>query len=145
MSAMTPRSMRQSMQRQDGADAGRRQRRENRERVDVALVEHAEHDVDGDDRGQDRSQPSFASEDWKACAVPWNAASKPGRKRDARLDALDRREPPAPSATPGREVERQRDGRKLTLMVDRERRLTTSSSVRHRRQGHVGCRSVVGT
>ena len=36
-------------QRQQRADAGRRQRRENGDRVDVALVEHAEQDVDGGD------------------------------------------------------------------------------------------------
>ena len=47
-------------QRQDGADAGRRQRRENGDRVDVALVEHAEHDVDRDDRRQD--QPGLAGQ-----------------------------------------------------------------------------------
>ena len=43
-------------QRQDRADAGRGQRRENRDRVDVALVEHAQHDVDGDQRGQDQQR-----------------------------------------------------------------------------------------
>ena len=38
--------------------------------MDVALVEHAEDDVDGDEGGQDE-QGSVASEAWKACAVPW--------------------------------------------------------------------------
>ena len=41
-------------QRQDRADAGRRQRRQDGDRVDVALIEHAEHDVDGDDGGKDQ-------------------------------------------------------------------------------------------
>ena len=43
-------------QRQQRADAGRRQRRQDRERVDEALVEHAQHDVDGDHRRQDQEQ-----------------------------------------------------------------------------------------
>ena len=43
-------------QRQQRADAGRRQRREDRDRMDEALVEHAQHDIDGDDRGQDQEQ-----------------------------------------------------------------------------------------
>ena len=43
-------------QRQDRADAGRGQRREDRDRVDVALVEHAEHDVDRHQRGQDQQR-----------------------------------------------------------------------------------------
>ena len=40
---------------QQRAHAGRRQCGEDRDGVDVALVEHAEHDVDGDERGQDRA------------------------------------------------------------------------------------------
>ena len=36
------------------AHAGGRQRRENRDRVDVAFVENAQHDVDGDERGQNQ-------------------------------------------------------------------------------------------
>ena len=43
-------------QRQQRADSGRRQRRENGERMDEALIKHAEHDIDGDDRGQDQEQ-----------------------------------------------------------------------------------------
>ncbi len=47
-------------QRQQGADAGGRQRGQDRERVDEAFVEHAEHDVDRDRRRQD--EPGLASE-----------------------------------------------------------------------------------
>ena len=36
------------------ADARRRQRRQDCQRMDVALVEHAQHDIDGDDRRQDK-------------------------------------------------------------------------------------------
>ena len=60
-------------QRQNGAHAGRGQRGENRQRVDQALIENAEHDVDGDQRGQNQIG-SFLSESWKACAVPWKLA-----------------------------------------------------------------------
>jgi hypothetical protein len=41
-------------QHQQRADAGRRQRREDGQRVDVALVEHAEDDVDHHQRRQDQ-------------------------------------------------------------------------------------------
>ena len=54
MSAMTLKSIVEEHQRQQRADAGRGQRGKNRDGVDVALVEHAEHDVNGDERGQDQ-------------------------------------------------------------------------------------------
>ena len=41
---------------QQRAHAGRRQRRKDRHRMDVALVEHAQHDIDGDDGGEDQQQ-----------------------------------------------------------------------------------------
>ena len=40
-------------QREQRADAGRGQGGENRHRVDEAFVQHAQHDVDDDDRGED--------------------------------------------------------------------------------------------
>ena len=43
-------------QRQHRADPGRRQGRQDRDRVDVALVEHAEHDVDGEQRRADQDR-----------------------------------------------------------------------------------------
>ena len=46
----------EDQQREDRADAGRGQRGENRDRMDVALVEHAEHDVDGDERREDEDR-----------------------------------------------------------------------------------------
>ena len=45
-----------SLQRQQRADARRRQRREDRQRVHVALVQHAEHDVDDEQRAEDRER-----------------------------------------------------------------------------------------
>ena len=56
MTAIRLRSVPVSEQRQQRADAGRRQRREDRDRVDVALVEHAQHDVHRDDGGEDQEQ-----------------------------------------------------------------------------------------
>ena len=41
-------------QRQQRAHARRRQGRENGDRVDEALIEHAQHDIDRDDGGQDQ-------------------------------------------------------------------------------------------
>ena len=43
-------------QRQKRAHAGRGQRGDDGDGVDVALVEHAQHDVDGDQRGQDQER-----------------------------------------------------------------------------------------
>ena len=41
-------------QSQQGSDARRGQRGENRKRMDVALVQNAKHDVDGDKRGENQ-------------------------------------------------------------------------------------------
>ena len=41
---------------QQRADAGRGQGRENGDRMDEALVEHAQHDIHGDDRRRDQQQ-----------------------------------------------------------------------------------------
>ena len=70
ISAMTLRSLPADQQREHGADSGGGQRGENRDGMNVALVENAQHDVDGDDRRQNQ-QGSLASEFWKAAAVPW--------------------------------------------------------------------------
>jgi hypothetical protein len=52
MSATMSNSIPQTHQREQRAHAGRGQRREDGDGVDVALVEDAEHDVDGDQRGE---------------------------------------------------------------------------------------------
>ena len=54
ISAMTLNSIPEQHERQQCADAGGGQRGNDRDGVDVALVEHAEHDVDGDERGEDQ-------------------------------------------------------------------------------------------
>ena len=43
-------------QRQQGADTGGRQRGQNGDRVDIAFVQHAQHDINRDDGGQDQPQ-----------------------------------------------------------------------------------------
>ena len=50
----TLRSSPEEHQRQHRADARRRQRRDDRQRMNQALVENAEHDVDGEERGHDQ-------------------------------------------------------------------------------------------
>ena len=56
MSAMTLKSVLANAERQQRADARRGQRRDDRDRVDVALVEHAQDDVDRDDRREDEQR-----------------------------------------------------------------------------------------
>ena len=55
INAMTLRSVRDRSAAPEGADARRRQRRKNRERMDVALVQNAQHDINRDDRREDQA------------------------------------------------------------------------------------------
>ena len=83
------------------AEAGRRQPRENRDRVDVALVEHAEHDVDDADRDEQQqaevaaSTPGTPSPSPRSSSVIVGGSSCVG-------DLLDVSTVAAPSETPGR-------------------------------------------
>ena len=54
MSEMTLKSLSANVEGEQRADAGGRQRGENRDRMDVAFVEDAEHDIDGDQRGENQ-------------------------------------------------------------------------------------------
>ena len=56
MRAMTLRSVPEDQQREQRAHARRRQGGEDGDRVDVALVEHAQHDVDRQQRRQDQER-----------------------------------------------------------------------------------------
>ena len=99
-------------QRQERADTGRRQRGENRDRVDVAFVEHAQHDVDRDQGGQDQQR-----------FVRQRGLERPRRALEAGLDA--RRQPEfllglrrspctaSPSEAPGARLNERVDDRKL--------------------------------
>ena len=64
-------------QRQQYADAGRRQRREDGDGVDETLVEHAQHDVDGEDGGQDQERRRLQRL-LEELAMPWNRPSTVG-------------------------------------------------------------------
>ena len=74
ISAMTLNSVWQKQQRQDRADAGRGQRGENGDGMDVAFVENAEHDVDGDQRGEDQQSARWPANSETPAAVPWKLA-----------------------------------------------------------------------
>ena len=56
MMPITPRSWPAIISASRAPDPRRGQGREDGDRVDVALVEHAQHDIDGDDRRQDQPQ-----------------------------------------------------------------------------------------
>ena len=66
MKAITVNSAPIQLQRQQGADARRGQGRDDRDRMNVALVENAEDDVDREQRGQD-DQPHAAR---RSCGNP---------------------------------------------------------------------------
>src|SRR4051812_41466185 len=107
-------------EREQRADARRRQRAQNRDRVDVALVKHAEHDVDRDESREDEHR--FARERLlerlrRAGVVRAHAA----RLTDALLHRVDGFHGVA-ERLPGRDVERDRYRGKLALVIDGERR-----------------------
>ncbi len=87
--------------------------------MNVALVEDAEHDVDGDDRGQD--EHGLVRERGLEGA---RRALKTSLNAERHADFLARSLDGASGVSQGRagrEVERERDRRKLPLMVDGER------------------------
>ena len=128
MMPMMPRSLPGDHQRQQRADAGRGQGREDGDRVDEALVEHAQHDVDVDDRRQDQQQ-LVASEAWKA----QRRALEAGRDRwpacrcraSRLLDRVHRRA----ERDARREVERDGGRRELAEVVDQQRRRAARCTV----------------
>ena len=67
MKAITDSSMPASLQRDQRAEAGRGQGRDDGERVRQALVEHAQHDVDREQRRDDQQRPAC----WPAGRRPW--------------------------------------------------------------------------
>ena len=98
--AMMLRSVWVSMQRQQRAHTGRRQRGENRDGMNVAFVQDSEHDVD---RGQRRGdQQGLAAE---RILIGLRGAGEAGldggRKADLRRAASSIASTASPSATPG--------------------------------------------
>ena len=103
MSAMTLKSMLAEQQREQRADAGRRQRREDRDRVDVALVEHAQHDVDGDERGENQDRLVRAARPGRRPPFPGSRRECSAACRSSFLRLVDRRRPRRPAMRPARD------------------------------------------
>ena len=72
-------------------------------------------------------KPSFLSESWNACAVPWNVPRMPAGILNLRFGLRDRVNRFA-QRDARREVERDRHRGKLTLVVDGERGLCRARS-----------------
>ena len=119
ISAMTLKSCAADHQRQQRADAGRRQRRENRDRMDVALVQHAQHDVDRDERREDQQRlvGQRGLERLRRCpgSGAWMLARHVRVPSCALSIAVDR----VAQRRAGRQVERERHDGKLALVIDR--------------------------
>ncbi len=79
--AMTEQVQPGQPERPQRADRRRRQAGQDGQRVDEALVEDAEHDIDRQDRAA-ISRPWLASESWKVLAVP----AKRRRERRRQVD-----------------------------------------------------------
>ena len=122
ISAMMAELRAEQQQRQHRADAGRRQGGQDGDRVDVALVEHAQHDVDGDQRGDDqhrlavqrlleglRGALEAAVDRWPAC-------------RSARI-ARSIAAVASPSDLPGARLNEIVRGDEQPLVVHRQRRV----------------------
>ncbi len=117
------------LERQRRADAGRGQRRQNREGMDQAFVEDAEHDVDRDDRRQ--NEPRLALQRFREFGrVAVEGSGHRRRQVDGLLRRVDRRKRVAERGV-GCQIEADRDSRELILMADRERRRLEL----HRRDG----------
>ena len=118
----------------DRADAGRWQRREDGDRVDIALVEQAEHDIDGDNGGED--QPGLAGERFgklrRIAGIDADDARGHADFRLERLHGIDG----IPERFAGAEVEGQRHRGELRKVRDRERR-SGARQGRDRRQRHL--------
>ena len=107
-------------QQQQRAEAGRRQGRDDGDRVDQALVEHAEDEVDDEERrgDEDRRARQRRAE---RLGVALEAGLQRQRLAQLFFDLLDGADRLADRGA-RREIERDRHRRELALMVDDERR-----------------------
>ena len=103
------------------AHAGRRQGREDRDRVDVALVEHAQDDIHRHDRSEDRGTACCAATRGTPGRRPGTGSDR-DRHPDLALGLLDRRHGLA-EREPGPRLNDSVDGRELAIVVDGQRRL----------------------
>ena len=101
----------------------------------IALVEDAEHDVDGRSARPGSASGWLASESWNACAVPWKRAADRRGHADARHGVAAMASRRLRQRHAGRQVER--DGRRgeLALVVHRRAARSWSPSARTRDSG----------
>ncbi len=112
--------------REQRAHAGGRQRGENRDGVNEALVQHAEHDVDGDQRGED--QQRFVGERiLERGGGALEAGLHAGRHVHLFLHLVNGGDGLAQRSV-RRQVERDGDRRELSLVVDGERRVDAAET-----------------
>ncbi len=102
------------------ADAGGGERREDGDGVDVALVEDAEHDVDGDEGGEDQEELVGAG-GLEGLGGALEGAVDGGGEADVAFGLLDLDHGIAEGVA-GEEIEGDGDGGKLSLVVDSEGR-----------------------
>ena len=96
------------------------QRGQDRDRVNEALVEHAENEVDRDQRGQDQDR-LIGQRRLEGLGRPLEAPAKRRGEAGLTLGALDRLHGVAQRHAQG-QVERQRHGRELPLVAHQQRR-----------------------
>ncbi len=106
-------------QREQRADARRGQRRKNRDRVDEAFVEHAEDDVDGDERGENQERLIRERVGERRSGALETRLQARGHVQ-VFLDFVDGGDGAAERCV-RREIERDGDGGELALMGDRKR------------------------
>ena len=97
--AYTSSSMPEEHQRQQRAERRERQPGQDRERVDEALVQDAEHDVDHEDREDEQHEQSLLRAP-EHLRVPEKRAGD-RRRQDRRARSFSTRPSPSPSETPG--------------------------------------------
>src|SRR5579871_2639057 len=109
----------EQQQRDKRADSGRRQRRKNRQRMDEALVEHAQDDVN---RNQRQQNQHWLARQRRLEGLRRSLEAAVNRRRHSNVDAsLFNRHSGVAQRHTGREIEAQSCGRRLRLVVDRQR------------------------
>ena len=109
-------------QRQQGADGRRRQGREDGDRVDVALIEHTQHDVHGHHRRQDQQQGARQRRLERLCSA-LELGLHANRHADVFLHLINQFDR-LPQRYAGRQVERDHHRRELPDVGNGQLRLT---------------------
>ena len=128
ISAMMLKSVCEQHQCEQRADASRGKRGKNRQRMNVAFVQHSQHDIDSDQRRQNQ-QRLVGERRLKRpapCPGSWGDTEA---GRPISLSTLLNRVHGIAERSAWRQIEGERHDGKLPLMVDRERRGPVSASV----------------